>query len=143
MIGQVIQSGRGFGQEIVGTARIFQRSFGTRRFDLQKIQIRYRAPTSTLRCARPLQSRYHRCQGCAAPIDKKHQSPLTPMISRFAWVVVLAPIRGCGRESWEEEKGRKGEERDGRGVQFACQKTTSPVSLSLLFAIIYLPFSGK
>jgi hypothetical protein len=34
------------------------------------------------------------------------------MISRFAWVVVLAPIRGCGGESREEEKGRK---RRGKG----------------------------
>ena len=31
------------------------------------------------------------------------------MMNRFAWVVVLAPIQGCGRENWEEEKGRKGE----------------------------------
>jgi hypothetical protein len=34
------------------------------------------------------------------------------MIDRFAWVVVLAPNQGCGRESREEEKGRK---RRGKG----------------------------
>jgi hypothetical protein len=62
-------------------------------------------------------------KGALGPIDKNHQSPLTPRISRFAWVVVLAPNRGCGREDRERRKAEEGE-RKGRGA--GCNFHTKP-----------------
>jgi hypothetical protein len=66
------------------------------------------------------------------------------MISRFAWVVVLAPNQGCGSESWEEEKGRR-KERKGMGAGCSLRATNPrrPSLLSLLFSIAYLLFSSK
>lgn len=124
--------------------REFFRSNGRAPIYSQKMQKRYRAPTSTLRCARPLQPRYHRCQWYAAPVCQQRKPPLTTMMDRFAWVVVLAPNEGCGRENREEEKGRRrSEEGWGRGCSFRAKNPRRPFLLSPLFSIIYLLFGGK
>jgi hypothetical protein len=108
--------------QIVGTARFF-RSNGRAPIFFQKIQIRYRAHTVTLRCARPLQPRYHRRQGCAAPIDKNHQSPLTPMmVALLGWSCSLRN-QGCGREDRERRKAEEGER---KGMGAGCNFHTKP-----------------
>jgi hypothetical protein len=83
--------------------REFLSSFGARQFVFRKSRYAVARPRPHSARARPLQPRYHRCQWYAAPLCQQRKPPLTTMIDRFAWVVVLAPIRGCGREGWEEE----------------------------------------
>jgi hypothetical protein len=91
---------------------LFFSNFGTRRFFPENAETLSRSRGHT-----PL-GRAHSnhviivVNGSLGPICKQRKPPLTTMMDRFAWVVVLAPIRGCGRESREEEKGRK---RRGKG----------------------------
>ena len=55
-------------------------------------------------------------------------------MSRFAWVVVLAPIQGCGGEAREEGKGKKREEGMGEGCSFCASVATVQDSRKLFIS---------